>query len=138
MACGVGSIALVGGVSSCLTGPSNAILVSSGERERHYIAGICFGLFAIAFGLLSPAFTRLFLNAPKAFVMVLAGLALMRVLQSAFQISFKDRFSFGALVSFLVTVSDMPLLSMARRSRGSWRDSRSPGCWNGATSLRRA
>ncbi len=114
VACGVGSIvsALVGSVSSCLTGPSNAILASSGERSRHYVAGIGYGLLTIAFGLLSPAFTRLFLNAPKAFIAVLAGLALLRVLQAAFQTSFKDRFSFGALVSFLVTVADLPLFGI--------------------------
>jgi benzoate membrane transport protein len=114
VACGVGSVlsAMVGSVSTCLTGPSNAILVSSGERERHYAAGICYGTFAVLFGLLSPAFTRLFLNAPKAFIAVLAGLALLRVLQAAFNTSFKDRFSFGALVSFLVTVADLPLFNI--------------------------
>jgi benzoate membrane transport protein len=114
LASGVGSMlsAMVGSVSSCLTGPSNAILVSSGERERHYVAGICYGALAVAFGLLSPAFTRLFLNAPKAFIAVLAGLALLRVLQAAFATSFRDRFSFGALVSFLVTVADLPLLNI--------------------------
>ena len=86
VACGVGSIAsaMVGSVSSCLTGPSNAILASSGERSRHYVAGIGYGLLTVAFGLWSPAFTRLFLNAPKAFIAVLAGLALLRVLQAAF------------------------------------------------------
>ena len=42
VACGVGSAiaALVGGISTCLTGPTNAIIVGSGERERQYIAGI--------------------------------------------------------------------------------------------------
>ena len=35
MACGIGSVisAVVGGVSSCLTGPTNAIVVSSGEQK---------------------------------------------------------------------------------------------------------
>jgi benzoate membrane transport protein len=114
VACGAGSIvsALVGGVSSCLTGPSNAILVSSGERRRHYMAGIGYGLLTLGFGLFSPMFTRLFLQAPKAFIAVLAGLALLRVLQAAFQASFKDRFTLGALVSFLVTVADMPLFNI--------------------------
>ena len=114
VACGAGSIAaaLVGGVSSCLTGPSNAILTSSGARERHYIAGIGYGLMMLAFGLFSPVFTRLFLQAPKAFIAVLAGLALLRVLQAAFSTSFKDRFTLGALVSFLVTVADLPLFNI--------------------------
>ena len=53
VACGVGSLlaALVGAVSTCLTGPTNAIIVGSGERERQYTAGIVVGLLAILFGL---------------------------------------------------------------------------------------
>lgn len=114
VACGVGAIlgAVVGSVSTCLTGPTNAIITASGERERHYVAGIFTGVLAVAFGLMAPAFTRLMLNAPKAFIMVLAGLAMLRVLQAAFMASFKDRFSLGALVSFLVTVADLGLLNI--------------------------
>jgi len=111
VACGVGALAsaLVGSVSSCLTGPTNAILTSSGDRSRQYTAGIFFGLLGVVFGLLSPAFTRLMLAAPKAFIMALAGLAMLRVLQAAFVASFKDRFTLGALVAFLVTVADLGL-----------------------------
>ena len=55
-ACGVGAIVsgMVGGVSTCLTGPVNAIITASGERHRHYTAGIMVGVLALAFGLLSP------------------------------------------------------------------------------------
>lgn len=111
VACGVGALAsaAVGAVSSCLTGPTNAIITSSGEKPRHYTAGMVTGLLAVAFGLLAPAFTRLMLNAPKAFVMVLAGLAMLRVLQGAFVTAFKERFTLGALVAFVVTVADLPL-----------------------------
>jgi benzoate membrane transport protein len=114
VACGIGSIAsaAVGAVSTCLTGPTNAIITASGERSRQYTAGIFTGLLAIAFGLLAPAFTRLMLTAPKAFIMVLAGLAMLRVLQGAFNASFKDRFTLGALVSFLVTVADIGVLNI--------------------------
>lgn len=114
VACGVGAIlsATVGAVSTCLTGPTNAIISASGERSRHYIAGIVTGALAVAFGLMAPAFTRLLLNAPKAFIMVLAGLAMLRVLQTAFVASFRDRFTLGALVSFLVTVADLGLFSI--------------------------
>src|SRR5205823_3602854 len=83
-----------------------------GERSRHYSAGIFTGLLAVAFGLLAPAFTRLMLNAPKAFIMTLAGLAMLRILQAAFMASFKDRFTLGALVAFLVTVADLGLLNI--------------------------
>jgi benzoate membrane transport protein len=114
VACGVGAMAsaVVGSVSTCLTGPTNAIITSSGERSRHYTGGIFCGLLAVIFGLLSPAFTRLMLHAPKAFIMALAGLAMLRILQAAFVTSFKDRFTLGALVAFLVTVADLSLLNI--------------------------
>ena len=114
IACGVGAAvsALVGGISTCLTGPTNAIIVGSGERKRQYVAGIVVGLLAIAFGLLAPTFTRLLLNAPKSFIAALAGLAMLRVLQSAFVTAFNGRFSLGALIAFLVTVADVPLLNV--------------------------
>jgi len=114
VACGVGAIAsaAVGAVSTCLTGPTNAIITSSGKRSRHYTAGIFTGVLAVIFGLFAPAFTRLMLHAPKTFIMALAGLAMLRILQAAFVASFKERFSLGALVAFLVTVADLGLLNI--------------------------
>jgi benzoate membrane transport protein len=114
VACGIGALAsaAVGSVSTCLTGPTNAILVSSGERARHYTGALVTGALAVVFGLLAPAFTRLMLHAPKAFIMALAGLAMLRVLQAAFTTSFKERFTLGALVAFLVTVADIGLLNI--------------------------
>ena len=114
IACGAGAVvaALVGGISTCLTGPTNAILVSGGERQRQYIAGMMVGLLAILFGLLAPTFTRLLFNAPKSFIAALAGLAMLRVLQGAFVTAFAKRFSLGALVAFLVTVADVSVLNV--------------------------
>ena len=113
-ACGAGSIvtAFVGTVSTCLTGPVNAIISASGEKARHYTAGILVGALALAFGLASPVFVGLLLATPKAFIAALAGLAMLRVLQAAFAISFKDRFALGALVTFLVTVADVPIFGI--------------------------
>jgi benzoate membrane transport protein len=114
LACGVGAVlsAIAGGVSTCLTGPTNAILVASGEGKRQYTSGIMVGCLAILFGLLAPTFTHLLLAAPKSLVMTLAGLAMLRVLQTAFVTAFARRFSLGALVAFLVTVADVPLLNV--------------------------
>jgi benzoate membrane transport protein len=114
VACGVGSMltAFVGAVSTCLTGPVNAIISSTGEKHRHYTAGIFVGLLALGFGLFSPFFTNLMLATPKAFIAALAGLAMLRVLQSAFTVSFRDRFALGALVTFLVTVADVPIFNI--------------------------
>jgi benzoate membrane transport protein len=109
--CGAASIVtgLFGAVSTCLTGPVNALLSSAGEPRRQYSAALFFCLLALAFGLLAPLFTRLLLATPPAFIATLAGLAMLRVLQTAFTASFKERFTFGALVCFLVTVADVPI-----------------------------
>jgi benzoate membrane transport protein len=114
IACGAWSLlaAGVGAVSTCLTGPTNALLVASGERSRHYAAGIVCGLLAMVFGLLAPLFTRLMLATPSAFVAVLAGLAMLRVLQAAFVTAFSSRFTLGALVTFIVTVADVTVLNI--------------------------
>jgi benzoate membrane transport protein len=113
-ACGIGSMASAafGGVCSCLTGPTNAIVSSSGEPRRHYTAGIFVGLLALVFGLLAPTFTRFLLDAPQAFVMTLAGLAMLKILQAAFITCFRDKFTLGALLAFLVTVADLPLFNI--------------------------
>jgi benzoate membrane transport protein len=113
-ACGAGSIAAacVGTVSSCLTGPVNAIISSSGEKERHYAAGVFVGMLALAFGLAAPFFTRLMLATPPAFVAALAGLAMLRVLQTAFAVAFGGKFALGALVTFLVTVADVSIFNI--------------------------
>ena len=109
--CGAGSMltAMFGSVSTCLTGPVNAVLAASGDKDRQYTAALFFCLLAVAFGLLAPFFTRLLLATPAPFIATLAGLAMLRVLQSAFTISFGGRFSFGALVCFLVTVADVAI-----------------------------
>jgi benzoate membrane transport protein len=113
-ACGVASIVtgMVGCVPTCLTGPVNAIITASGEKHRHYTAGIMVGVLALAFGLLSPVFTRVLLATPKAFIAALAGLAMLRVLQTAFAASFGGRFALGALVTFLVTVADVAIFKV--------------------------
>lgn len=105
--------AAVGAVSSCLTGPTNALLTSSGEHGRQYTAALVFGVFGVLFGLMAPTFTGLMLAAPKEYIMVLGGLAMLRVLQGAFMASFGGgKFTLGALVSLLVTVTDLGVLNI--------------------------
>ena len=114
VACGIGSLfsALVGTVSTCLTGPVNATLASSGAKEKHYAAGVLVALLALLFGILSPVVTRFMLAAPKAFIATLAGLALVRILERAFTVSFNGGFTLGATVTFLVTVANVSILSI--------------------------
>jgi len=112
LACGVGGLAsaAVGAVGSCLAGPTNAIITSSGERDRHYAAALLTGFISILFGLFAPTFAMLMLAAPKELVMMLGGLAMLRVLLGSFTTAFKGPFALGALTSFLVTVADLPVL----------------------------
>jgi benzoate membrane transport protein len=114
VACGIGSLiaASVGAVSTCLTGPVNAIISSSGEKDKHYAAGVIVSLLALLFGIFSPTVTRVMLATPKVFIATLAGLALLRVLERAFVVSFSGAFTLGAAVTFLVTVANVPIFSI--------------------------
>lgn len=114
IACGVGAFVtgLVGTVSTCLTGPVNALISSSGEKERQYTSAILVAILGLGFGLFAPFFTRLMLAMPPAFIATLAGLAMLRVLQTAFVSSFRDQYTLGALVCFLVTVADVPIFGI--------------------------
>jgi benzoate membrane transport protein len=138
VACGASTVvsAFVGAVPTCLTGPVNAIISSSGERRWQYTAGVLVGVLAIACGLAAPLLTRVMLSTPPAFIATLAGLAMLRVLHGAFAIAFQGRFAVGALVTFLVTVAAIPVLNIGApfwaliagtcvslvMERGDWRE----------------
>jgi benzoate membrane transport protein len=114
VACGGGSLlaAIFGAVSSCLTGPVNAILSSDNEPGRQYIAALWIAGLAILFALFAPLFTGLMLAAPAAFIATLAGLAMLKVLQGAFAAAFQGRCALGALITFLITVSEVSLFNI--------------------------
>ena len=113
-ACGIASLvtAMVGSVSSCLTGPSNAILTSGGSHDRHWLAAVILGGMAILFGIFAPLVTNLLIATPTAFLSTLAGLALLRTLQGAFQTSFGPTFPLGGLIAFLVTLAGLPIFNI--------------------------
>lgn len=113
-ACGAASLvtALFGCVSTCLTGPCNAILTATGERATHYASAILLVFISVLFGLFAPLFTAMMLATPPAFIATLAGIALLKVLQSAFQISFMTKYTLGALIAFMVTLADFPILGI--------------------------
>ncbi len=113
-ACGVGTLAYaaVGSVPACVTGPANAILNSSGALARRYLGGVVFGLLMLLFGLFAPLATGFALGLPVAFIGILGGLAMLKVLQGAFATAFGQGFGLSALVAFLVTVSDITILGV--------------------------
>jgi len=114
VASGVGSVlfGIFGAVPACVTGPVNAILNSSGAMERRYVGGITFGILLLLFGLFAPMATRLGLSLPPAFIGMLGGLAMIRVLQTAMSTAFGGRCPLGALVTFIVAFSDIVILNI--------------------------
>lgn len=114
-ACGVWSLLVssIGAVSTCLTGPTNALIVSSGDRDRHYAAAIATGAMALVVGILSPAFVGLILGTPAAFIAALGGLAMLAPLQGSFMAAFRTERALGPLVCLLVTFADVSLLGIS-------------------------
>lgn len=110
IACGVWSllVAPLGAVSTCLAGPTNALLVAVGERSRQYIAGMTCGALAVVVGVLAPVLVRGLAVVPATFIAALAGLAMLEALRGAFTAAFSDstgRPVLAPLITLLVTVS---------------------------------
>src|SRR5699024_6196963 len=106
-------MALIGNISTCLTGPTNALIVSGPHKERHYAAAMVTAVGAIAVGLFSPVFVGFMLAMPAAFIAALAGIAMLTPLKNAFIAGFSGAYSTGALVCFLITVSEISLLGIS-------------------------
>lgn len=104
--------ASVGAVSACVTGPTNVLLTASGQKQRQYTAAVTYGVISLVFALFAPVFTRFMLATPEAFVLALGGIAMIKALQGAFVTAFSTRFTFGALVTFVVTVSGLDLFNI--------------------------
>ncbi len=107
--CGAGTVVfgLFGAVCTCLTGPANAILCTSGPPKTHYLGALIWGVFAVLFGLFAPGITSVALAVPDAFIYVIGGLAMLRVLQQSLAAAFGGRFTAGAVVCMVVTVTEL-------------------------------
>lgn len=105
--------AFLGSSSTCLTGPTNALIVSGPARERHYATALVTACGAIVVGVFAPAATGFMLGMPAAFIATLAGIAMLTPLKNAFIAGFSGRFSTGALICFLVTASNITLLNIS-------------------------
>ncbi|MEW5882460.1 MAG: benzoate/H(+) symporter BenE family transporter [Pseudomonadota bacterium] len=104
--------ALVGSVPACLTGPVNAILVSSGNPRMQWLGGIVFAAAMMGFGLLAPSSTSLALALPLSLIGLIGGLAMLRVLQGAFKVAFSGECTLGALVAFVVSIAGIPIFNI--------------------------
>ncbi len=108
-ACGAGSFVfgLFGCANTCLTGPASALVMSNGEPRHQWMGACWWGLLIITYALFAPVITGLALAVPKTMLFVIGGLAMMRVLQQSFSQGFGGRFTMGATVTFVVTVTDL-------------------------------
>ena len=103
----------IGSSPTCLTGPTNALLVSSRHSQRHYTAALVNGTAALVVGLIAPITVAFMLGMPTEFIAVLAGVAMLNPLKAAFLAGFSGKASTGALVCLLVTVADLSLLGIS-------------------------
>ncbi|MCC8926982.1 benzoate/H(+) symporter BenE family transporter [Rhodococcus sp. I2R] len=113
--CGVWSVlaAPFGALSTCLAGPTNALITAVGERQRQYISGMTCGFLAVVVGIGAPLLVRGLESVPSAFISALAGLAMLEALRNAFVAAFGQsaresppcRSPLGPLVTLLVTIS---------------------------------
>jgi benzoate membrane transport protein len=101
-----------GGCPSVLAGPSNAILVSGGTHGRHYIGALIAGVICVAIGVFATAYVFLLANLPGAYIAILAGLAMMGVLEKSFVSAFRSALPLSAMIVFVVTLSDVTLLGI--------------------------
>ena len=109
---------IFGSVPTCLTGPANAILVSSGQKGTHFVGAILFGALFACIGLLAPVLTEVATSMTPYFIMVLGGLAMLPVLSMAFKEAFSalngsSREAIPPLITFVVTISNFSLLNIA-------------------------
>jgi benzoate membrane transport protein len=112
--CGVGSLVnlIFGGHSTCIAGPSVAIIANpeAGDRKGRYTGATTQGFFWIVFGLFAPvaaSIERVVLK--KSLIPMLGGMAMLSVLTGAFQAAFGGKFKTGALFSFLITFSNIKI-----------------------------
>lgn len=107
--------AAFGGHPCVTAGPSTAICsgASAGEKkELRYVASITDGFIWMAFALVAGVAIEAASLVPKEVTAMLAGLAMFDVLLNAFAGAFSGKFRVGALVAFLIAVSNVTILNI--------------------------
>lgn len=116
LASGLGSIvvAIFGSQSVCLAGPMTGIVTNPkvGSQEGRYAAAIVTGILWMLFGLLAPMAAAVSQIIPAALMDLLAGLALLEVLKKCFSAAFTEQFRLGALLTFIITLSNIQLFNV--------------------------
>lgn len=96
-----------GGCPSVLAGPCNAILISAGQTGRHYLAALAAGAISVLIGVFASAYGFVLTSLPVEYIAVLAGLAMLSVVEKAFSAAFSSALPLATLAVFVVTLSDV-------------------------------
>lgn len=99
--------ALFGGIPAAVATVHTALFSNAGPQAGRYVAAILFGCYAILLGIFAPTVADLALILPGALTATLAGLALLGVLEDSFSRAFSGGHRFAALITFLVSASDI-------------------------------
>ncbi len=83
------------------------------NRDTRYLAGIVTGCFYVIIGLFGATVVSLFLIAPKALVVTIAGLALLNTLANSLSVALSEPAEReAALITLLVTVSGISFFTI--------------------------
>lgn len=119
MVSGLGSMitAFFGGHNANIAGPMTAICASdeAGEnKEGRYAAAVVNGILFGIFGVIASIALAFVTALPSALTNIVAGLAMINVLCSAFNESFSvKRFKYGAFFSLVIAMSEITFLKIS-------------------------
>lgn len=106
----------LGGFAFNLAAITAAICMDSSvhpNKNKRYIASIFSGVFYLITGLFATSVVTLFALFPESSVKVLAGLALLPIIQSSFsKMSESGEVNLAALITFLVTASGLTIFGV--------------------------
>jgi benzoate membrane transport protein len=121
----VASITTVGGISTLVNsifggspgsvaGPTTAILVdpACGPKEGRYAAALVNAVLWVVFAFCAPEVVAITRVVPMAFIVMMAGLAMLGVLVSSFSVAFGSKHRIGALFAFVIALSNIVVLKI--------------------------
>lgn len=108
---------LMGGHNANIAGPMTAITSSdeSGDkREGRYVASVVGGILFAGFGIIAAAATSIVNSIPGTLISLLAGVAMISVLISAFEQSWaaSEKYRYGTFFALIIGISGVSLFDI--------------------------
>lgn len=100
--------------STCIAAPATGICASpeAGEQDKRWVAAVITGAIFMLGAPFYGFVVSLIQAMPGYFMAIIAGLALLRVISSAMQMTFSGKHEVGAMFSFLIAASGLQILSI--------------------------